>query len=85
MELNEEYQPGNIVYVMYRNPHTQDVAQIQQAAVVEHPEEEGELALFLYDTYYPLNDQVAIFSSEAEANEAYEFYFGDADQENLYG
>lgn len=46
MEIQNEYRPGDIVYVMYRNPHTQNVAQVQEAAVVEHPDEPGELALF---------------------------------------
>ncbi len=57
----QDYQAGDIVYVFYRNPHTQDVANIQAAAVVNHPEKENELALFLYETYYPLSDEVAIY------------------------
>ena len=31
---NQSYHPGDIVFIFYRNPHTQDVANIQQAAVV---------------------------------------------------
>ena len=41
MEVNNDYasyNPGDIVYVFYRNPHTQDVANIQEAAVVKNPE-----------------------------------------------
>ena len=74
---NPNFQPGEIVYVFYRNPHTPDVAQIQQAAVVKNPEREDELALFLYETYYPLSGDIAVFSSKEEAREAYGYYFGE--------
>lgn len=77
------YQPGDIVYVLYRNPHTQDVANVQAAAVVNHPEQENELALFLYETYYPLTDEIAVFSTEEEAKQAFEYYFGDASEGRL--
>lgn len=79
MEVHNEYNPyaaGDIVYVFYRNPHTQDVANIQEAAVVNNPEDPTELALFLYDTYYPLTDEVAVYASEVEAEQAYQQYFG---------
>lgn len=78
MNLNEpmHYQAGDIVYVMYRNPHTYNVANIQEAAVVNDPDHPGELALFLYETYYPLNAGIAIYQSEAEAQQAFETYFG---------
>ena len=78
MELeNGIYQAGDIVYVFYRNPHTQDVANIQQAAVVNNPENPNELALFLYETYYPLTSEIAVYASEAEAEPAYQQFFGD--------
>src|SRR5690606_32567817 len=83
MELYNDqptYQPGDIVYVLYRNPHTQDVANVQAAAVVHHPERENELALFLYETYYPLTDEIAVFPTEEEANQAFEYYFGDTSE-----
>ncbi|MDQ0229564.1 transcriptional regulator SplA domain-containing protein [Metabacillus malikii] len=70
-----QYQAGDIVYVFYRNPHTQDVANIQEAAVVNNPDNPGELALFLYETYYPLTNELAVYSSEVEAKEAYQHYF----------
>ena len=66
------YHVVDIVYVFYRNPHTQDVANIQEAAVVNNPENPNELALFLYETYYPLTNEVAVYSSEAEAEQAYQ-------------
>ena len=73
---SRSYHPGDIVYILYRNPHTQNVAQIQEATVVNNPENSGELALFLYETYYPLTNEVAVFASEAQANQAYQQYFG---------
>ncbi|WP_066371356.1 transcriptional regulator SplA domain-containing protein [Neobacillus fumarioli] len=79
MEVNFDYtsyNPGDVVYVFYRNPHTQDVANVQAAAVVNNPENPGELAIFLYETYYPLTNDMAVYASEADALQAYEQYFG---------
>ncbi|GLV67228.1 transcriptional regulator SplA [Bacillus mycoides] len=75
---SKTYYAGDIVYVFYRNPHTQDVANIQAAAVVNNPENSNELALFLYETYYPLSKEMAVYSTEEEANQAYNYYYGDA-------
>ena len=83
MELsngNQSYQAGDIVYVFYRNPHTQDVANIQAAAVVNNPDNPSELALFLYETYYPLSSEMAIYSTEEEAKQAFNYYYGDASE-----
>ncbi|PDZ08951.1 transcriptional regulator SplA [Bacillus pseudomycoides] len=83
MEFSNEsktYNAGDIVYVFYRNPHTQDVANIQAAAVVNNPENPNELALFLYETYYPLSNEMAVYSSEEEASQAYNYYYGDASE-----
>lgn len=80
MEWNQgdiPYMEGDSVFVFYRNPHTQDVANIQEAAVVNNPEDPDELSLFLYETYYPLTNEVAVYASEAEAERAYEQFFGD--------
>lgn len=82
--MEQNYQPGEIVYMIIRNPHAQDVAQVQQAAVVQHPEDPSELALFAYDTYYPLSDEFAIFSTEEEAEMAYQEAFGDLDVDGEY-
>lgn len=71
------FQAGDVVYVFYRNPHTQDVANIQAAAVVNNPDNPNELALFLYETYYPLSNEMAVYSTEEEANAAYNYYYGD--------
>jgi transcriptional regulator of the spore photoproduct lyase operon len=75
---NQNYQAGDIVYVFYRNPHTQDVANIQAAAVVNNPERQNELALFLYETYYPLSSEMAVYTTEEEANQAYDYYYGSS-------
>lgn len=79
MELsneNQTYHAGDIVYVFYRNPHTQDVANIQAAAVVNDPDNSNELALFLYENYYPLSSEMAIYPTEEEAKQAYHYYYG---------
>lgn len=77
------FQAGDVVYVFYRNPHTQDVANIQAAAVVNNPENHNELALFLYETYYPLSNEMAVYSTEEEANDAYNYYYGDMSEGEL--
>lgn len=79
------YSPGEIVHVIIRNPHAQDVAHIQQAAIVQNPENPEKLSLFFHDTYYPLSNDFAIFKSESEAEEAYQEAFGDLDIEGFYG
>lgn len=80
MELNNEltpYQAGDVVYVIYRNPHTQSVANVQEAAVVHNPEDPSQLALFLYETYYPLNAEIAVYQTADQAEQAYMSYFGE--------
>ncbi|MFA1818851.1 transcriptional regulator SplA domain-containing protein [Virgibacillus oceani] len=76
MEMEQNYTPGEIVYIIIRNPHAQDVAQVQQAAIVQHPENPNELALFSHDNYYPLTDEFAIFTTEEDAETAYQEAFG---------
>ena len=77
MELDQnQYRAGDVVYVIYRNPHTYDVANVQEAAVVNNPEEPGELALFLYETYFPLDSDMAVYASQGEAERAYHDAFG---------
>lgn len=83
--MHQSFQPGQIVYVIIRNPHAQDVANVQEAAVVQNPESPDQLALFLYETYYPLNDEVAVFSNASEAENAYQEAFGLIGIEEQYG
>ncbi|OLO40421.1 transcriptional regulator SplA [Alkalihalophilus pseudofirmus] len=71
-----DLQEGDSVYVIYRNPHTQNVATIQEATVKPNPENKNELSLFMYDTYYPLSHEYAMYSTEEEAEQMYEYYFG---------
>lgn len=73
--MQQDYTVGDIVYIFYRNPHIQDVANIQEAAVVRSPDNPNELALFLYETYYPLTDEMAIYINEKDAEKAYRHYF----------
>ncbi|MBS4175114.1 transcriptional regulator SplA domain-containing protein [Bacillus sp. FJAT-49736] len=83
MDHNQTYRPGEIVYVIIRNPHAQDVANVQQAAVVQNPDAPGQLALFLHETYYPLSEEFAVFASEEDAEQAYQDAFGYS--EEYYG
>lgn len=78
-------QAGDIVYVMVRNPHAQDVANIQQAAVVRDPKRSGQLSLFLYETHYPLNEEIAVYRTEEEAEQAYQYYFGSLGEGEQHG
>jgi transcriptional regulator of the spore photoproduct lyase operon len=78
--VNHSYTAGDVVYVFYRNPHTQNVTNIQEAAVVNNPEYPNELALFLYETYYSLSNEMAVYSTEEEANRAYNYYYGDVSE-----
>lgn len=73
--MHYDYNAGDIVYIFYRNPHIQDVANIQEAAVVNNSENPEELALFLYETYYPLTTEMAIYANETDAEQAYRQYF----------
>ena len=76
--------------MIIRNPHVQGVAQVQQVAVVQHPDIPDELALFAHETYYPLSEDFALFKSEEEAEMAYRQAFGtpiiyDLGDGNYYG
>ncbi|MDF2534704.1 MAG: transcriptional regulator [Bacillales bacterium] len=73
--MKRKYQPGQVVYVIIRNPHAQDVTNVQEAAVVQNPDSPDELALFLYETYYPLNDDLAVFTTASEAEHAFKDAF----------
>ncbi|MEK4248530.1 transcriptional regulator SplA domain-containing protein [Paenibacillus sp. FSL W7-1287] len=83
--MSNQFQPGQVVYVIIRNPHVQGVANVQEAAVVMDPNSPGSLSLFMYETYYPLNEEVAVYQTASEAEEAYREAFGYTDVEGLYG
>ena len=52
--IMEMYQPGDVVYVIIRNPHVQGAANVQDAAVVTNPEYPGDLAPLVYGAYRSL-------------------------------
>ncbi|RKQ30786.1 transcriptional regulator SplA domain-containing protein [Oceanobacillus halophilus] len=85
MDVNQEFRPGEVVYMIIRNPHAQDVAHVQQAAIVENPERPGELALFAHENYFPLSEEFALYKSEEEAEQAYKEAFGTLDEGDYYG
>jgi transcriptional regulator of the spore photoproduct lyase operon len=85
MSLNPTYHAGEVVYMIIRNPHSQDVAQIQQAAIVKNPENPTELALFSHETHFPLSDEFALFKTEEEAEQAYQEAFGIDTMGEYYG
>ena len=74
MEKND-VRAGDKVYVIYRNPHAANVANIQQAEVVDHPTEPGQKALFIHDSYHLLDEEDAIFPSYSDAEEMYNRLF----------
>jgi transcriptional regulator of the spore photoproduct lyase operon len=85
MDHNQMFIPGEVVYIIIRNPHAQDVANVQQAAIVQHPDRPNELALFSHENYFPLTDEFAIFKSETEAEAAYYEAFGAPEEGDFYG
>ena len=83
--MNEFNQAGDVVYVIIRNPHAQDVANVQEAAVVHNPDNPEQLALFLYETYYPFTDELAVYATQEEAEIAYQDAFGGTEIEGYFG
>ncbi|GAK03348.1 regulation of the spore photoproduct lyase operon [Geomicrobium sp. JCM 19037] len=71
----ELYKAGETLYVIHRNPHTQDVANIREATVVNDPDAKSAQSIFLMDEFYPLTEELAVFNSYEEAEEAYAYYF----------
>ncbi|WP_100399643.1 transcriptional regulator SplA domain-containing protein [Bacillus sp. FJAT-44742] len=78
-----QFNNGDKAYVIYRNPHTQNVATIQEAVITESPENNEELSLFLLDTHYPLQDDYAIYTTYEEAVKMYNYYFEDNEQSEM--
>ncbi|TDL32732.1 transcriptional regulator [Jeotgalibacillus sp. S-D1] len=90
MFTNESHPEDEVVYVIIRNPHAQGVANVQEATVVQNPEKPGEKSLFMYDTYYPLTEDVAVYHSAYDADNAFREAFGliqsdFPETENFYG
>ncbi|MFD2045342.1 transcriptional regulator SplA domain-containing protein [Ornithinibacillus salinisoli] len=85
MDINQTFTPGDVVYIIIRNPHAQDVAQVQQAAVVKNPENPTELALFAHENYFPFTDEFAVFKTESEAEQVFYEAFGSPEEGGFYG
>lgn len=83
--LNQQYKIGDKVFVMLRNPHVQGVVNIQEATVVERPDYPGEMAIFLNEEYFPLIDDLAIYTDYFEAKYDYQAAFDDGETEGYYG
>ncbi|KOS61823.1 transcriptional regulator [Lysinibacillus agricola] len=71
----QQYSAGDIVFIFYQHPFIDDVVNIQEAAVVNIPDNSTEMALFLFEKYYPLTNDMLIFTSEVDAEQAYHQYF----------
>jgi len=71
----QQYSAGDIVFIFYQHPSIQEVVNIQEAAVVNNPDNPNELALLLFDSYYPLTNDMLIFTSVMDAEQAYHQYF----------
>ncbi|SEO00574.1 transcriptional regulator of the spore photoproduct lyase operon [Amphibacillus marinus] len=83
--INQDYNIGDQVYVMLRNPHVQGAVNVQEAQVVAKPDYPGELALLLNEEYFPLRDDLAVFSDYYEAEIAYRDAFGQSGAEDYHG
>jgi transcriptional regulator of the spore photoproduct lyase operon len=62
---------GDEVFVIYRNPHVPTVSNIKAAEIAQHPKDPNSLALFLNETFHVIEDDDALFTSQAAAEKAY--------------
>ncbi|WP_026799367.1 transcriptional regulator SplA domain-containing protein [Pontibacillus halophilus] len=79
----KDVKPGDEVYVIYRNPHTPTVSNIKPAEIVQHPNDPGQNALFLYETYHLIEENDALFASEQAAQEAFDQIYSDEPDETF--
>ncbi|WP_246941612.1 transcriptional regulator SplA domain-containing protein [Bacillus pinisoli] len=73
----KDIQAGDEVYVIYHNPHTASVANVKKAEIVQHPHNPDGVALFLHETFHVIEDDDALFQTEAAAETAYQELYGD--------
>ncbi|MFJ7639014.1 transcriptional regulator SplA domain-containing protein [Peribacillus sp. NPDC097264] len=73
----KEVQVGDEVFVIYNNPHVPSVSNVRAAEIVQHPKDPNAVALFLNDTFHTIEDDDALFSSEAAAEQAYSNFIND--------
>ncbi|CAH0162012.1 hypothetical protein SRABI133_00972 [Peribacillus simplex] len=76
----KEVQVGDEVFVIYNNPHVPTVSNIRAAEIVPHPKDPDAVALFLNDTFHTIEDDDALFTSEAAAEKAYSDYMYNQDE-----
>jgi transcriptional regulator of the spore photoproduct lyase operon len=73
----KEVQVGDEVFVIYNNPHTPTVSNIRAAEIVQHPHNPNAVALFLNETFHVIEDDDALFASEAAAEQAFNDHYFD--------
>ncbi|ALC92095.1 transcriptional regulator [Bacillus sp. FJAT-18017] len=66
---------GDEVFVIYNNPHTPTVSNIRPAEIVPHPKDPNALALFINETLHVIEDDDALFTSEAAAEKAFNDHY----------
>ncbi|HYK72447.1 MAG TPA: transcriptional regulator SplA domain-containing protein [Pseudoneobacillus sp.] len=73
----KDVKAGDEVYIIYHNPHTPTVANIKPAEIVQHPKDPNKLALFLNESFHLIEEDDALFSSEASAEKAFNDMYSD--------
>ncbi|GLB60752.1 transcriptional regulator SplA domain-containing protein [Cytobacillus sp. NCCP-133] len=68
---------GDEVFVIYHNPHTPSVANVRPAVIVPHPKDPNAVALFLNESFHLIEEDDALFSSEKDAEQAFQELYGD--------
>lgn len=71
----KDVKAGDEVFVIYNNPHTPTVANIRPAEIVSHPKDPNALALFLNETFHVIEDNDALFATEAAAEQAFNEHY----------
>jgi|GEM_PF-516958 transcriptional regulator of the spore photoproduct lyase operon len=75
----KEVKVGDEVFVIYNNPHTPTVSNIRAAEIVQHPHNPDAVALFLNETFHVIEDDDALFASEAAAEQAFNDHYIHSD------
>ncbi|WP_391558134.1 transcriptional regulator SplA domain-containing protein [Robertmurraya sp.] len=75
----KEVKVGDEVFVIYNNPHTPTVSNIRAAEIVQHPHNPDAVALFLNETFHVIEDDDALFASEAAAKQAFNDHYFNSD------
>ncbi|MBT2689492.1 transcriptional regulator [Bacillus sp. ISL-47] len=68
---------GDEVFVIYHNPHTPIVANVRPAEIVPHPKDPNAVALFLNESFHLIEEDDALFTSEKDAEQAFQELYGD--------